>query len=328
MGNKVYYNEINVARAIGIIMVVLFHSSGPNTYILNYVKDICNTIQMPLFFFLSGFVAFKIRNINSKEEYFILIKSKFKRLLGPYLFLGVLLFLPKLLMNKYAVVKIDPNSFLYDLLVLGNNPITFLWFLYVLFMIFVIYSNLIRKSSLITFFINLILYIAMKKYNINIQIFRISTIIHYANYFILGFISFKYYDYIKAKYEKTIGIISISLLLSFLLLLKINIYGISFIHILIVFTGINGVLAASIYLSKSRFEKILVDIGNYSYDIYLLSWFGQNIVRILAQIVGISLNSWIVFVGMFVGGISVMFISKYIFRKNRITNNYILGNTI
>lgn len=35
MGNKVYYNEINVARAIGIIMVVLFHSSGPNTYILN-----------------------------------------------------------------------------------------------------------------------------------------------------------------------------------------------------------------------------------------------------------------------------------------------------
>ena len=72
----------------------------------------------------------------------------------------------------------------------------------------------------------------------------------------------------------------------------------------------------------------MVDIGNYSYDIYLLSWFGQNIVRILAQIVGISLNSWIVFVGMFVGGISVMFISKYIFRKNRITNNYILGNTI
>lgn len=309
-------------------MVVLFHSSGPNIYALNYIKDICNTIQMPLFFFLSGFVAFKVRNINSKEDYFRLIKSKFKRLLGPYLFLGVLLFLPKLLMNKYAVVKIDPNNFIYDLLLLGNNPVTFLWFLYVLFMIFVIYSSAISKNSSIVLFINLILYVIMRTYNINIHIFRVSTIIHYANYFILGFITFKYYECIKAKYEKNMGIISISLLLSFLLLLKINIYGISFIHILIVFIGINGVLAASIYLSKSRFEKILVDIGNYSYDIYLLSWFGQNIVRILAQIVGISLNSWIVFVGMFVCGISVMFISKYIFRKNRITNNYILGNTI
>lgn len=34
---KEYYNEINIARSIGIIMVVTFHSIGLNSVLLEYI---------------------------------------------------------------------------------------------------------------------------------------------------------------------------------------------------------------------------------------------------------------------------------------------------
>lgn len=323
--SKLYYKEINIARGIGIMMVVLFHSIGPNTELISYIKNICNIVQMPLFFFISGFVAFRISKIHSSKEYLNLIKSKLKRLIIPYVFLGLLMFIPKLLLNSFAVIKLDPSTFIYDLLVLGNNPITFLWFLYVLFMIFVVYTMMIKKNAKITLILNLFVYIALSTSNINIYIFRISTLIYYANYFILGFIAFNYYNSIKDKVSQYIGMVSI--LSTFYILIAPTIVGGNiFVNILNAIIGIIGVISISIILSKIEIGNLFEYIGKYSYDIYLLSWFGQNIIRVGAQIIGINLNTWIVFICMFIGGMSVIFVSKCIFRNNKYTNKYVLGN--
>lgn len=323
---KRYYKEINIARAIGIIMVVLFHSIGPEIYAISYINNICNIIQMPLFFFVSGFVAYKISAINSHKEYVELVISKFKRLIIPYLFLGIFMFIPKLILNRYTVVKVEPNRFLYDLLVLGNNPITFLWFLYVLFMMFIIYSLLLKNNAQVTLIINFIIYIILNKFSISIDIFRISTLIWYANYFILGFIVFNYYEQIKDKISKNLELV---ILLSVIYILTVpNIFnGNTYIYMINALIGIICILAISMKLSSMKIGGTFEYIGKYSYDIYLLSWFGQNIVRVGAQLIGFNLKTWIVFIGMFVGGMGVMFVSKFIFRKNKYSNKYVLGNS-
>lgn len=323
--SKLYYKEINIARSIGIIMVVLFHCIGPDTRFLSYVRNICNIIQMPLFFFISGFVAFRISNICSIKEYLYFIKSKFKRLMVPYIFLGLLMFIPKMLLNNYAVIKLNHSTFIYDLLVLGNNPITFLWFLYVLFMIFVVYTMMIKKNAKITLILNLFVYIVLSILNINIDIFRISTLIYYANYFILGFIIFNYYNSIKNKVSKYMREVS-TLSTLYILIVPTIVGGNIFVNMLNAIIGIICIISISIILSKIKIGNVFEYIGKYSYDIYVLSWFGQNIIRVGAQIMGINLYTWIMFICMFIGGMSVIFVSKWIFRNNKYTNKYVLGN--
>lgn len=89
---------------------------------------------------MSGFVAYKIKSISAKNDYLKFVNKRFKWLVILYLILGIILFLPKLILNKYALVKLNPNLFFIDLILFGNNPMTSLCFLYVLFMIFVIYQ--------------------------------------------------------------------------------------------------------------------------------------------------------------------------------------------
>lgn len=324
--NKVYYKEINIARSIGIIMVVFFHSIGPMTNSIMYIRNICNIIQMPLFFFISGLVAYRINKLNSSKQYYELLKSKFKRLLIPYLTLGILMFIPKLLLNKFAEIKLNPNEFLTELLMLGNNPVTFLWFLYVLFLIFLIYSIPIKKSPVITLIINFLIYIIFNQLGISIEVFKISTIIYYSNYFILGYICIRNYGNIRDKIRNSINKFTI-LFVIYIFLCPLFTQKSIIISMFNSLFGLISVLLISIYLSEHKIGRILEYIGQYSYDIYLLSWFGQNIIRLPLQILGINIYTYICFTGMFIGGLSVMFLSKYIFRKNRFINKYILGNS-
>lgn len=322
---KKKYTEISIARGIGIIAVVLFHSIATEIPIICYIQKICDSFQMPLFFFLSGFVALGILNITNMECYVNFIKKKAKRLILPYFILGISLFIPKLLLNNYAVIKVIPNKYIQDLVVYGNNPITFLWFLYVLFIIFVIYSYLIKKNIKLTLIINFALYSFLALTNLNITILRIGQVVYFANYFILGFACRLKYDEIiiklKNKQIVTIMVCSIVMLLVFLEL-NYSIYIFSFVKGML---GIVAIISISNLILKTTAGKILDIIGAYSYDIYLLSWFGQNVPRIvLGQILG--LNTGIIFISMLVGGLSVGIVSKYILRKIPLFNKYVLGN--
>ena len=64
---KKYYTWINIARGIGMILVVLGHAaddtwirSENNNYIAKFVIDFIYSFHMPLFFFISGFCSSKI----------------------------------------------------------------------------------------------------------------------------------------------------------------------------------------------------------------------------------------------------------------------------
>lgn len=322
---KKRYKEIDIARGIGAIAVVFFHSSSNGLPLIPYLQKILDGFQMPLFFFLSGFVSLKIFRIDSIQSYKIFIRAKAHRLITPYFILGMLVFLPKLVMNQYAKTKLMPSRFLSDLFLRGINPIVLLWFIYVLFLIFVIYTWFIKKNIKLTLILNFILYFLMKATGVSISILNLSSVIYFANYFVLGLMIRSYYDNIPNNTNKNKLIL---FALSGLIILLLGLQFSSQHFLMESIKGLGGIifiLSLSTLIKNNEIGSSLAKIGNYSYDIYLLAWFGQVAARIIVgQILG--LPEVFVFISMLLGGLIVGVISKYTLRKIDLTNKYILGN--
>ena len=65
------YTEIDIARGIGILLVVLGHSikqTGVSATWIRILTYIIYSFHMPLFFCLSGFVSAKILPMRRKER--------------------------------------------------------------------------------------------------------------------------------------------------------------------------------------------------------------------------------------------------------------------
>lgn len=73
--------EVDVAKGIGIILVVLAHCSGGSL-----LGNLINAFHMPLFFCLSGLFLF-----HKNESFKVFLNKKAKSLLFPCLVFGVLL---------------------------------------------------------------------------------------------------------------------------------------------------------------------------------------------------------------------------------------------
>ena len=128
--NKKYYNEITIAKGIGILLVVLGHAlkqTGVSNVPRNALISIIYSFHMPLFFVLSGFVSVKILQYSKMTEYINYIKSRATRLLIPYFVMGILYMPLKYFMNRFAI---NPYDFSQSWkLILGDNPNTTMWFL-------------------------------------------------------------------------------------------------------------------------------------------------------------------------------------------------------
>lgn len=131
-----HYDWVDAAKGLGIIFVVLGHAIAdtmPNAPIFGKIFQIIYSFHMPLFFFLSGFCGIKAlqkRQLHEKEAY---ILERFKRLMIPYLFVGICYIPIKLFMADYVTKKIDMRHIVMGFLC-GDNPNSQLWTLYVLFL--------------------------------------------------------------------------------------------------------------------------------------------------------------------------------------------------
>lgn len=86
--------EIDNAKALGIILVVLGHIVSPSYYLSNLIF----AFQVPLFFALSGYLL-SGRKLNTGAGAFV--RHAAHRLLLPYLLFGVILFLPWFLVFRH-----------------------------------------------------------------------------------------------------------------------------------------------------------------------------------------------------------------------------------
>ena len=93
MKNKVVF--VSIANAIAIIAVIIGHlditgcNNDPNTPVANIIGA-SGSFQMPLFMCLSGYLFTMTSGFN--KPYYVLINSKVKRLIVPFLYLSVFTF--------------------------------------------------------------------------------------------------------------------------------------------------------------------------------------------------------------------------------------------
>jgi len=134
---------VDVAKGIGIILVVLGHNKAPG-YIINFIY----AFHMPLFFFMSGLLNNPTRYTNA----FHFFRSKFVKLIIPYMVFNAVTYLYWVFIDKpprtYENIIIPLKGMLYgvgtDGWLLHNNA---LWFLTCLFLIEVIFYIITRISK-------------------------------------------------------------------------------------------------------------------------------------------------------------------------------------
>lgn len=318
---KTYYPEINIARGFALLFVTLGHSFPNAVGALGRIYNICYSFHMGLFFILSGFVIarkFISRDYKITDE----IKNKSIRLLIPYFVFSVITLIMKVFTEKYANNPFSLKDS-YKIL-LGINPNGGLWFLWTLFVISVIFILLGKlKHSLIYFAVfSVAAYIA----NLFIPQIFISNVLRYAFFYAVGIFIYKYYDAFK-KYILNPYCSSAMLLL----FCVTHIFRLKTDYIVTCLSASIFILFLSQSIMKFKDKTKIIytvfnELGTYSYDIYLLSYFIQVPLRVLFKSIFPIPELLLYFLMFTLGTIIPYLASKFILRKVPIFNLLLFGN--
>ena len=329
MKNKKYYDEINIAKGIGALLVVFGHSFPDaslgiynNSDIYKFIENVIYSFHMPLFFFLSGFLTENSDLDNSLCEKIQFVKRKVNSLLIPYFIVSILTLVIKYFLSNYAYSDFDYANGIKNIII-GISPNGGMWFLYTLFLITCIYIVFYGKIDIkISTMVSLVFCFlcAGQAFDDNV----LYTTAYYSFFFFLGALLYREKE--TMKYKKIVGwigsLVNI-IVLSLLVLLKII-----YIRPIEAILGIYIVLFVSKELKerKSKISNKLCYFGKYSMDIYILSYFVQIPIRIIL-FEKLRLNYEFCFFTMFVFGVAgSLFLSKYFIRKTKILKILLLGS--
>ena len=299
---KVILRELDYLKIIGVLLVVIGHctsiytggwvfTSPVNSPIYGLIASYVYTFHVPMLVFVSGSIYYYCRiNKGKYNSLKSLIINKFKRLIIPFLFIGILYSIP----IKYIIVMTEGNiinnikSF-----ILGLNT-GHLWYLLMLFNIFILFylyeSFILNKkySIVLNLILFSILYISSGFFT---NIFQINRAIQYSIFFYLGYEFFRSKDRLILKLEKlkskSILIMTHILIAISLVLILVSKMKLSIIMLSKFFSLINVVIAMIciticyliVYLIinrmkniilKEKVDKLINIIGRYSFNIYLL----------------------------------------------------------
>lgn len=270
--------SIDNLRGVAIFLVILGHilitrAPGRGTYPL---CEIIYSFHMSLFFFISGFLAFKTNRIeeNGIKQYVI---KKTKQLLIPYLFW--LLLAPIFMYNIY------PSSYKELLLKFNFIPNLNYWFLpllYIFFMLYLLYlrgynSILKKKSYDENMFVSLIIIffsiigLLLKEY------YMVVYSIYFAS-FLLGHLISKNEELEKLISKKTIFTVSVIILCVLWKIFPIATNGNMYYSLLnLLYLAISSITAIIVLFNIFRNQqlpqlvsKFLCEIGKNTMALYLL----------------------------------------------------------
>ncbi len=291
---------IDIAKGIGIILVMFSHISGVGGETVGSINKYVASFFMPMFFIISGFLY----KYKSQNEYF---KSKINALFVPvvitYIYNGLIV------ENVFLLINKENYSFYFKS---GGQ-----WFVLALFYVVIIHyifdSYVIKKANrkdlqyvilislLITFFV--LGYFYSKKFQGEERPF-VSATIGYA-FFIIGILLRKLYTRyegdLKSKkhirlYSSIIGII---LLCATFLIQKKNVVVIMSIHIfgnplIMLCTSVLGTMGILLISFAIKNNKFLEYFGKNSLIILLTH---SNVYRLPAAVFGhLAINPIIAFV--------------------------------
>ncbi|WP_289127902.1 acyltransferase [uncultured Clostridium sp.] len=299
---KIILRELDYLKIIGILLVVIGHctsiytggwvfTSPVNSPIYGLIASYVYTFHVPMLVFVSGAIYYYCRvNKGKYGSLKSLIINKFKRLILPFLFIGILYSIP----IKYIIEMTDGNivsnikSF-----VLGLNT-GHLWYLLMLFntfILFYLYESFIlnkKYSIVLNLILFSILYISSGFFT---NIFQINRSIQYSIFFYLGYEFFRSKDKLILKLEKlkskSILIMTPILIAISLVLILVSKMKLSSVMLSKFFSLINVVIAMIciticyliVYLINNRMKNIIIKdkidkliniIGKHSFNIYML----------------------------------------------------------
>ena len=139
---------MDIAKGLGILFVILGHAlkqTGVETPFYQTVITVIYSFHMPFFFLLSGFMAVGAFRASTLAEKGAWIRKRAARLLIPYFVIGILYVPVKLVLSRYALKPYRLTD-VWRLLI-GENPDTVLWYLYVLFWISTVVVLLVREQT-------------------------------------------------------------------------------------------------------------------------------------------------------------------------------------
>lgn len=299
---KIILQELDYLKIIGILLVVIGHctsiytggwvfTSPVNSPIYGLIASYVYTFHVPMLVFVSGSIYYYCRiNKDKYSSLKSLIINKLKRLIVPFLFIGILYSIS----IKYIIGMIKGNiinnikSFI---LGLNTGHLWYLLMLFDIFIIFYLYEKFIlnkKYSIILNLILFSILYISSGFFT---NIFQINRAIQYSIFFYLGYEFFRSKDKLILKLEKlkrkSILIMTPVLIAISLVLILVSKMKLSSIMLSKFFSLINVVIAMIciticyliVYLINNRMKNIIIKeridklfkvIGKYSFNIYLL----------------------------------------------------------
>jgi fucose 4-O-acetylase-like acetyltransferase len=318
-------NEITVAQSIAITLVVYGHCmprATNNPEWLVWQESFIYSFHMPLFMFISGYL-FIFSSVGkpllSGRIYLAYVLKKAQRLLMPYLCLGSCGFLFKAIAAQYSFRPFDFSwrFYLIGLLYPNESAVQMYWFLMTLFIIFLyapIFKYMMEQTHWLLTTAQLGTFAVAYIYNRPdaIAFINLSGVVDYTFFFFLGAWVCHFFGgrtELLSNPFLIVTLIGVLVLAQWLPALE----GQRWVQLFTAVVGIACIWSLAHFLYKVHIHPLQTIYG-YSYQIFLLSWFVQNPIRILYQmnITGYHITLLL----MFAGGLFVpVFITKLVERK-------------
>ncbi len=335
IGTKVRIKYIDALRGFTMILVVVQHilvfTFGIQPYDTAF-SNIFVTFRMPMFFFISGYIAYKAAMVWNKQLYIKNIKKK-------------------------AIVQLIPTAFFFILFCFCNyqNPVSFFieyglsgyWFTFVLFEMFIIFysvSMLNKKyfdSIVVALSVTGIIMLVFMKQDENWWIWlSMKNLCKYFQFFALGLIAKKYNDKFLSivKNDSFKALMIIVFILCIVLVTRTSWGTDSFIgknvirSLLIRYSGLLVVFSFFVnkekfFSKENKFNSCIQFIGKRTLDIYLIHYF---LIPPLQDSMTAFINSSVItevvvstLIALIVVGMSLL-ISEVI-RSSNLLGHYLLG---
>ena len=325
-----YFEEIDIAKGIAIVLVVLIHSFpdaetgwtliGKDSF-AHFLMGWILSFLMPLFFLLAGFLLTpRLKNVNAKTN----LVKRFRRLMIPYIFFSIIYIGFKTVGAAFANHPLSGNVIV-DVF-LGVSPAGGCWFLWVLFVMSAI-CILLRKSGPYGLFaISVVMYI-MAIVDNSWMMGKLVRVFQDFIWFTVGGIMAIHYDKVKQYLNYVaIGIIA------FMLLTALQFYtNCWWIKIIKTCCGIIMTLCLGCKISEMNnnwLHSIIVLLGKYCMDIYIISMLIVIPLRIVYINFGVSnyfpYYPWVILVAC-LGCVLPIIISKYLVRKTKWLKLFVIG---
>lgn len=294
---------LTVLRGAAVLLIVLYHSpmnleTGEGWLVKAFQSlNLLFSHRMPLFIFISGFLLFHTK-LRKNESIGSVLKTRLPRILAPYVFLTISLFLLKGFFAESFKQSVDLSAhgllmvFAYPI----QNPLITLWFLNAVAIYFITYPLLQyalishKKTALLVAFA-LLLHIFTPD---DILLLDLTTVLRFYIYFVGGIVIARYriYDRLKLWWVIVLAIVWIGLLL-------LEHRGLIF--------NISAILV-SVYLAQKLVvvvPRIFSSFSRYYYQIYLFGTLFQIALFELFTGMNISHNLLLITLVSIVGGLYI-----------------------